>query len=352
MSKQASKTLIGGFVVGAVVLAVIGVLIFGSGRFFSERGESILYFDESVQGLNVGAPVMFKGVKVGSVTDIKSVINPEDLSVVVPVLIETDPVRFSLTGGATGLAFTEAEREEITEGLIERGLRAQLVSQSMVTGQLMVALDFYPDTPANFVGDGTIHEIPTVPSTRQELSSALNRLNLEELAAKLSSTLSGIERTVNSPEIPETIRNVNGAVTDIRKLVQNVDSRIEPLTTTIEQTIQDYGKVAQDARGLIKPVGSSVDETLEEIKGLVSNLNGVVKKIDAAAEPLPETLAHIRRISRDLNELVSSQRPNLQRTIENFSVTSQNIRDLSEQAKQDPSSVFFGGPPPKRKRGQ
>jgi paraquat-inducible protein B len=352
MSKQASKTLIGGFVVGAVVLAVIGVLIFGSGRFFSQRGESILYFDESVQGLNVGAPVMFKGVKVGSVTDVKSVINPEDLSVVVPVLLETDPGRFTVTGGVTGLAFTEAEREEITQGLIEHGLRAQLVSQSMVTGQLMVALDFFPDTPANFVGDGSVPEIPTVPSTRQELSSALNRLNLEELAAKLSSTLSGIERTVNSPEIPETIRNVNGAVTDIRKLVQNVDSRIEPLTTTIEQTIQDYGKVAQDARGLIKPVGSSVDETLEEIKGLVSNLNAVVKKIDVAAEPLPETLAHIRRISRNLDELVSSQRPNLQRTIENLSVTSQNVRDLSEQAKQDPSSVFFGGPPPKRKRGK
>lgn len=349
MSKQASKTLIGGFVVGAVVLAVIGVLIFGSGKFFSERSEWVLYFDESVKGLNVGAPVLFRGVKIGSVTKIQVLFNREDLSIQMPVFVETDPRSFTATGETTGLAYTAAERRKNVEGLIERGLRAQLASQSMVTGQLMVALDFYPDTPARFVGNGSVSEVPTIPSTRQEVSSALEKLNLQELAAKLSSTLSGIERTVNSPEIREAIQNVNGAVTDIRTLVQNVDSRIEPLTTTIEKTIQGFDKVAQDANGLIKPVGSGVDKTLKGIQGLVSNLNGVVKKIDAAAEPLPETLAYIGRISRDLNELVSSQRPNLQRTIENFSVTSQNVRDLSEQAKQDPSSIFFGGPPPKRK---
>ncbi len=349
MSKQASKTLIGGFVVGAVVLAVIGVLIFGSGKFFSERSEWVLYFDESVKGLNVGAPVLFRGVKIGSVTKIQVLFNREDLSIQMPVFVETDPRSFTATGETTGLAYTAAERRKNVEGLIERGLRAQLATQSMVTGQLMVALDFYPDTPARFVGNGSVSEVPTIPSTRQEVSSALEKLNLQELAAKLSSTLSGIERTVNSPEIREAIQNVNGAVTDIRTLVQNVDSRIEPLTTTIEKTIQGFDKVAQDANGLIKPVGSGVDKTLKGIQGLVSNLNGVVKKIDAAAEPLPETLAYIGRISRDLNELVSSQRPNLQRTIENFSVTSQNVRDLSEQAKQDPSSIFFGGPPPKRK---
>jgi paraquat-inducible protein B len=259
-----------------------------------------------------------------------------------------------------------AERKKIVDRLIEQGLRAQLVTQSMVTGQLMVSLDFYPNKPAIFVGDGTIPEIPTIPSTREELSGAIEKLNLEELAIKLSATLSGIERKINSPEVDEIISErkinspevdeiisgVNGTVKDIRKLVQNVDSRIEPLTNTVEQTLQDFDKVAQDADKQIEPIAKDADLALKDIRGLVKNLDGVVKKIDAAAEPLPETMANMKRISRDLGELISSQRPNLQRTIENFRASSQNFRDISEDAKRDPSGILFGKPPPQPKKGK
>jgi paraquat-inducible protein B len=318
MSKQASKTLIGGFVVGAVLLVVIAILIFGSGRFFTQKGSWVLYFHESLKGLNVGSPVMFQGVKIGSVTDIKVLTNPEDLSVRMPVFIETFPTTWRMGAEEqTAASLSNAERKELIGRMIERGMRAQLATQSMVTGQLMVAIDFFPGTPARLVGDGTVPELPTIPSTREELASALERLNLEELAANLNSTLSGIEQKVNSPEVDEIVHNVNGAVQDIRKLVQNVDTRIEPLMKTVEQTIQDYDKVAQDADKMIKPIGSDVGEALQGIRGLVKNLDGVVKKIDAAVEPLPETLTHMRRMSQNLDELISSQRPNLQRTIEN-----------------------------------
>jgi paraquat-inducible protein B len=351
MSKQSNKTLIGGFVVGAVVLAVIGILIFGSGRFFAQKSNWVLYFDESLKGLNVGSPVMFQGVKIGSVTNIKVFANPEDLSVRMPVFIETFPTTWRIgEEGKLAASLTEAERQKMVARMIERGMRAQLVTQSMVTGQLMVAIDFHPDTPVRLVGDGKVPELPTIPSTREELATALQRLNLEELAANLNSTLAAIERTVNSPDVMETIRNVNGAVQDIRKLIQNVDNQIEPLVTNINSTVGDYGKLARDIDQQVQPLGTNVDKTVTEIRGLVADLNGVVKKLDSAAEPLPETLAHLRKISSDLDELISSQRPNLQRTLENVRATSQNVRDLSEQAKEDPSSVFFGGPPPRSKR--
>ncbi|NIO04192.1 MAG: MCE family protein [Proteobacteria bacterium] len=347
MSKQTSKTLIGGFVVGAVVLAVIGILIFGSGRFFTQRNNWVLYFEESLKGLNVGSPVMFKGVKIGSVTGIKVLFNPEDLSVRMPVYIETFPTTWTVgEGEELAISVPGNERRRMIAQLIQRGMRAQLGTQSMVTGQLMVAIDFYPGTPVRLVGDDKVPEVPTIPSTKKELATALERLNLEELAANLNSTLAGIQRTVNSPEVMETVRNVNGAVKDVRKLVQNVDSQIEPLVTNINSTVGDYGKLARDVD---REVNTDVDKTIEGIRVLVANLNGVVDKLDAAAEPLPETMAHVRRISRDLDELISSQRPNLQRTLENARATSQNVRDLSEQAKEDPSSVFFGGPPPRLK---
>ncbi len=94
-------------------------------------------------------------------------------------------------------------------------------------------------------------------------------------------------------------------------------------------------------------MAAGANASLKDIRGLVANVNGVVKKLDAAVEPLPETMTHLRRISRDLDELISSQRPNLQRSIENLRATSQNVRDLSETAKRDPSQVLFGKPPPR-----
>jgi paraquat-inducible protein B len=348
MTKQASKTIIGAFVVGALALAVAAVIVFGGGRFFTEKTPWVLYFDGSVKGLNVGAPVMFRGVKVGSVTDIDAVLDPDRLSLKIPVTIEIDSANFSVVGGATRLE--RFGKGEVGRRLIERGLRGRLDTQSMVTGQLMVGLDFYPDKPARFVGDGTIPEIPTIPSTMQELSRTLEKLPLDELAYKLTSAVSGIDRAVNSPQIAESIRNLNGALQDIRKLVQNVDSRIGRLEPGIQQTIQDYGKLALDAHSQIGSVASGIEGSLKDIQGLVRNLNGVVTKLDAAVEPLPETLTRVRQIVRQVDDLVGNQRPNIERTLENVGVTSQNIKDLSENAKRDPSGVLFGKPPPPSRR--
>ncbi len=352
MSKRTNKTLIGGFVVGALALVVVAVLIFGGGKFFSEKVKYVLYFESSVKGLSVGAPVIFKGIRIGSVTDIKGVVDPETLSIQIPVYIETEQGTFGVRGQEktwSALIRGTAERQRVIRQLIERGLRAKLDQQSFVTGQLMVSLDFYPDKPAKFLGDGTVPEIPTILSPMAELSKTLGEIDFQGLATSLTSTVSAIERTVNSPEIAETIRSITGATKDLQALVQNVNRQIDPLVNNINETIGDFGKLARDVDQKIKPLASGVDQSLKDIQGLVANINGVVKKIDAAAEPLPETLAHVKRVSRDLDELISSQRPNLQRTIENVRATSQNVRDLSEQAKQDPSSVFFGGPPPRSK---
>ena len=100
MSKQANKTLIGIFVVGAVALVVAGVAIFGTGKFFSERHRLVMYFDGSVSGLNVGAPVVFRGVKIGTVTDIVLRADPADMSIQIPVFIEIEPNRFERIGKA------------------------------------------------------------------------------------------------------------------------------------------------------------------------------------------------------------------------------------------------------------
>jgi paraquat-inducible protein B len=134
MSKQANKTLIGAFVVGAIALVVAGIIIFGSGDFFAERPKFVMFFEGSVNGLNVGAPVTFRGVKIGTVTEVNLYFNPQDMSLKIPVYVEFDPKSMVLEKGS----WQKSERYEYIKQFIDRGLRAKLQLQSMVTGLLMI----------------------------------------------------------------------------------------------------------------------------------------------------------------------------------------------------------------------
>ena len=126
MSKPANKTMIGVFVVGAVVLAVIAIVLFGSGRFFKKTDTWLTFFGGSVRGLGVGAPVVFRGVQVGQVTDIIVGFDSAKLEVLIPVLFETDPQRFKDIGSPV-----ETEALDMHNALIDRGLRSQLQMQSL-----------------------------------------------------------------------------------------------------------------------------------------------------------------------------------------------------------------------------
>ncbi len=145
MSKPASKTLIGIFVLGAIALAVIGIVVLGSGKFFKETVGVVCYFEGDIKGLNVGSPVVFRGVKVGSVTNILLRFDPQTLDFKIPVFIEIEPDRIETIG-------PRGKKGERMKPLIDKGLRAQLEMQSFVTGQLQIALNLLPDKPAKFVG--------------------------------------------------------------------------------------------------------------------------------------------------------------------------------------------------------
>ena len=173
MSKPANKTMIGTFVVVAVVLAVAAVVLFGSGKFFQQTERWIVFFEGSVKGLNVGSPVVFRGVQIGQVTDIIVGFDTAKIEVIIPVIFEIDPEKFKDIG-----LRVERSDEEMVRALIERGLRAQLQMQSMVTGQLVINIDFLPNTEARLKGldrfadkitlEG-LNEIPSVPTPMQRL---------------------------------------------------------------------------------------------------------------------------------------------------------------------------------------
>ncbi len=227
MSKQASKTLIGGFVVGAIAILIVAIAAFASLDFFEQKTKYILYFDGSVFGLSMGAPVAFRGVEVGEVIDIYMQFDPEDESIRIPVLVEMGGARVEIVDAAEQeqtLSRYRADPEKLMANFVKMGLRAQLGMQSFVTGQLMVTLEFFPDKPARYVDAANVYpEIPTVPTTVQMLQETLRKLPLEKITNALLVNLEEMQRLIQSPELAESLRNLNGVMTNLDDPVRELE---------------------------------------------------------------------------------------------------------------------------------
>jgi paraquat-inducible protein B len=148
MAKQANKTMIGLFVVGAIVLLVAAIVLLGSGRYFKETHRYVAFFEGSVKGLAVGAPVMFRGVRIGKVEDFAVYYKDADMAFQIPVLLTLYPEKVI----GIGIEQTEEEEQKIWQEMLDAGFRAELQMQSIVTGQLSVELDFHPDAPLKLHG--------------------------------------------------------------------------------------------------------------------------------------------------------------------------------------------------------
>jgi paraquat-inducible protein B len=246
--------MIGAFVLGAVGLAVAAVLVFGSGTFFEERTPFVLYFDSSVKGLEVGSPVIFQGVEVGTVTAVSALINFETGVVAIPVYIVIVAGRVQVVGepGVKGGVAHE----------IKRGMRARLKSLSLITGKLYVDLDYYPDKPAVYKRlDPKTREIPTIPSEFDEIRATvgefigeLRKLPLPELVDKLASAAKGVDELMNKPELDHAIDELDAALTEARGALTKVNARVDPLADSAESALQQVD-------GMVKP-GSPVQYQL------------------------------------------------------------------------------------------
>ena len=300
MSKQPNKTLIGAFLVGAVVLVVAGVLIFGGGKFFTKVSNFVLYFDGSVKGLNIGSPVIFKGVKIGSVTDIKVRLEGKELSNIrTPVFIEIEPDRISKSSADPELVdFMEKARTgKVMEILITRGMRAQLETQSLVTGQLAIALDFHPDTPINLVGgDPKYLEIPTILSTMEALTDTIKELPLEELVDRILKLVENVDNVVNSPDLKGSISALHETLKSANKLVHKVNGEVGPLITSVEKTsgaAQAALKQAQESLALTENVLAEDSPALNELTNALRDISAAARSLSALTDYLqrhPESL--------------------------------------------------------------
>ncbi len=343
MAKINPKT-VGGFVVGAVILAVAAVGVFGSGRFFEERDNLVSFFSGSLMGLRVGAPVEMRGVKIGTVTDVWVEIHPETLEFTFPVVMEIEMSK------VRGIAEAEAEQQSRLPEMIENGLRAQLVTQSMVTGQQSVQMVIQPDSPVNLVEtDLPYGQVPTVPSLMEEIESnvgqlidragalllRVNDVLSEDNRGKIGQILTNMAKLTGDMDqgvvnLNELLANANAVVTDVRENDPNVQGVLEAGHTTLES----YKALADRAEGIL-----ATNE--EGIASAVADLREMEKKLSSLVDTTKATLEENRKGMKDFTAEGLYELTNLsidaQGAVESF-------RRLVEEMERDPARFFFGKP--------
>ena len=207
---------------------------------YTQETPYLVHFDGSVRGLRAGAPVEFRGMKIGTVSDVRLEIDAATEAIKIPVTLALQPERITVLGDKPELG-----PHEFMERLVERGLRAQLQSGNLLTGELLVELDFHPDSPPTKLGmDGPYPEIPSVPTEIEALTASVTgildkiaALPLDALIQDVRGTIQSVQALTSSSTTTETLAAVNRTAASLEVLIGKVDQQMGPLLQQARTTL-------------------------------------------------------------------------------------------------------------------
>ncbi len=321
MSAKANYFKLGLFIIVAVVIGVIGVLVLGAGKLFEKRIILETYLNESVQGVDIGSKVKFRGVPVGNIRRIDFTRNRYELEK--PPLQRRSYVRIEMEMSADALGSkTETIVNEDLPREIQNGLRVRLTALG-VTGTSYLEVDYLdpqknPPLPIDWKPD-----YPYIPSAPGALGRIVS--SAEDVFAQLEKI--NFERIANNIEL----------------LVVSLDNKVSELP---------LGMLGTNATGLLNEVRASnsrLQKLLErpEIDSMLKDGSGALAGLRRTAESpeLTNSLVQIQRTLRRLDQLVAGKENDLGVSLDNLRAFTENLRELSENAKRFPAQLFFGEPP-------
>jgi paraquat-inducible protein B len=324
MARRANPKAVGIFILGALALAITAIAVLGSGRFFQKSNQYVLFFSGNVNGLRVGAPVKFKGVEVGSVTNLLLNLNIEDQPVTsdyaairIPVIIALDEHKIISRG-----AVTDFSRPENLKRAIDAGLRGQLSTESLLTGLLYIDLDMHPGTQPKFYlpPHSEYEEIPTLPNPFEQAQSAASRLIAQLDKIQLDKLVDTATMTLN----------------------------------TATATLNAYKELAQsdqlrDAIASINRGGESIDRAADSLRLLTSNLNKTIVPLGpqllASARDADATLKQAQSTLNALDLEIRPDSPLLyqtSQTLSDMSDAARSLRHLANYLDRNPAAVIRG----------
>jgi paraquat-inducible protein B len=288
---------------------------------YTDKTRWLLYFEGSVRGLTVGSPVEFRGIPVGQVLDINMVYDAEKKAFLIPVLIEIEQERIKVVS-----EMDQSDRKKMSDYLVAQGMRAQLKTGSLITGQLYVELDFHPDAePAQINWEGRYPQMPTVPTSMEEITTSLThllkkleKLPIEQIGNDLRDTVQGAKRLVNSAELQEAITALNGTVNQAQKFAESLNTAIAPE---------------------LKTAAGNLNATLKRTRTLVQNFNSnVVPELD-------ETLQQAQSTLKTIEGSVSKNSPlyyELMRVLKELGGAARSIRVMADYLERHPDALIYG----------
>jgi paraquat-inducible protein B len=312
---------VGAFIIGAFGLTVALILFFGGTHWFSSASRVVVFFDESIAGLDAGAPVTLRGAPVGLVKSITIRLSPDALTARIPIVLELQANKVTWEDDKTAGGMVDFKR------LAEAGLRGQLALQSFITGQLRVDLDFHPGTPVRLVGaDEGLPEIPTIQSDLGHFREEVTKLKLKELAEAGQRALSAVER-----------------------LSDHLDAEIGPLSASIHNTLDAATHTLEDTGNAVRRVQAEASTALHNADLL---LVAAHRQVDNRGNELSRALISADRavnqaeiFLKSLNTLTDARaqfRSNLEAAVRDLSATTSSLRGFADTVERNPNSLLLG----------
>ena len=344
MSKKASPALVGSFVISALVLSVVGIAYFGSGRFLAKSYKYVAYFEGSLAGLSVGAPVTFRGVRVGEVSEILVRYDIAEERIRTPVYIEFQERSIQQASGEP------CGCHELLKMLIDKGLRAQLTLQSLATGQLAVELNLYPDKPVKLAGkDPRYPELPTIPSTMEQITKTLQELPIHEIVEELRGAIKNINQLAGSPELHKAVKSLDTTLEDVGSLVRHIDGKVDPIASSVEDTATAAKATLQQASESIASAERVLNTTLEDIQKLVDDvdvrIDPVMSGLESATTAAVGALEQARTTLATVQSVIaedSGLHYELVNALKELSAAASAVRVLAEYLEQHPEALVHG----------
>ncbi len=330
MPHKMSARAIGLFTVGAIVSAVVGILLFGSGDWFKQQDRIEMVFTGSVKGLGVGSSITYRGVRIGEVESInislyegKNNINIRAVGVVMQKPSDNSLFAFN------------TDRDDIYKALIKRGVRARLVQENLVTGRLQVELEFFEDkegyAPPSQSGYVVV---PTVPSEIEIFGETLSRLveqfdglPIKDISSNLAAVAEGMNNIVNSAEVKSSLRNLSGSLEHLNNLLSKLD--------------QDKGEITEEliaATRAVKEMADSVAIAADKSHPILDGAAGSLKRLDQLLTQSSKTLLTYEKLVQPDSELNVV----LVQTLQSFERASEQVRQLAETLQRNPESILTG----------
>lgn len=315
--KKTNPQLIGVFVLGGLVLIVAALVLFSSQDFFTPKRQFVAYFHQSVNGLNVGAPVRFRGIPVGEVLAIEGVYEPNTGNMIPRLVIEFRPETLEN-------AAVEEGEYTLFPLLLKNGLRASLKSASLLTGQLYVSLDFHPDIPVRTLGNESdkYPEMPTLDSGFDQTLAKLSDLPIEEVLARVGSTLAALEEILRNPDIAD-------ALAALPSLLADADSTVVELKNFVA--------------GDLSTAATEATRTLAGARGSLQTLTA--KLTDESLVKIDSTLAEFEATLQLVQERLDQNDPltyELLTALREVSNAARSMRDLANTVEEHPESLISG----------